>query len=509
MDEPFRPQIHFTPPEKWINDPNGMVYYDGEYHLFYQYYPEDTVWGPMHWGHAVSRDLVNWEHLPIALSPDELGYIFSGSAVIDWQNTADFGAEAMVAIYTYHDPANRNQSQAIAYSLDNGRSWTKYAGNPVIPTPPNIRNFRDPKVMWYDGGDGAEGDNGHWVMSLAAGSAILFFTSPNLKAWEPSGSFGFGYGSTGGVWETPDLFELPVGDSGETRWVLTVGLGNGAPAEGSGMQYFVGDFDGQTFTSENPRNTVLWADYGADFYAAQSWSDVLNSDVLNSDVLSSDEPNSRRLWLAWLNNWHYAPKIPTSTWRGAMSLPREVRLVEADEGIRMVQTAVPELTQLRTTQHRWQNITVQPNAPFVPDVQGELLEIIAKIETPIEANSLGIRVRVGESEATTIGYAPKSSAIFVDRTKAGQADFHDNFAKLHIAQLDPIDDAIKLHIFVDRSAVEVFANDGLVTFAERIFPSDESVGVEVFVEGETAVVVRNLEIYELKAAQFFITAQSE
>ncbi|MCA9967847.1 MAG: glycoside hydrolase family 32 protein [Anaerolineales bacterium] len=485
LDEPFRPQFHFTPPEKWVNDPNGMVYYGGEYHLFYQYYPDDTVWGPMHWGHAVSLDLVNWQHLPIALYPDDLGYIFSGSAVIDWHNTAGFGKDAMVAIYTYHDPDNSHQSQAVAYSTDKGRTWTKYEGNPVIPTPPNIRNFRDPKVMWYDAGN----DNGHWVMSLAAGSAILFYTSPNLVDWEASGSFGFGYGSTSGVWETPDLFELPVGGSDQSRWVLTVGVGNGAPAGGSGTQYFVGTFDGQTFTSENPKGTVLWADYGADFYAAQSWSDA---------------PAGRRLWLAWMNNWQYARDIPTSTWRGAMTIPREVGLVQTDEGVRLIQTAVSELTQLRTTHHTWQNLTLTPNTPFAPDVRGETLEIVAEIEVPVTANKVGIRVRVGGGEETAVGYAPKSNTLFVDRSRSGQGDFHGQFATIHTAQFEPADGLLRLHMFVDKSSVEVFVNGGLVTFTDQIFPREESVGIELFVEGETAVFVPNFEVYGLKTARFFM-----
>lgn len=483
LDEPFRPQFHFTPPEKWINDPNGLVYYQGEYHLFYQYYPDDTVWGPIHWGHAVSRDLVNWEHLPIALYPDDLGYIFSGSAVIDWHNTAGFGSEAMVAIYTYHQPDSSRQSQAIAYSTDKGRSWVKYEGNPVIPTPANIRNFRDPKVIWYDAGGG----KGHWVMALAAGKAILFYTSPNLVDWEASGSFGFGYGSTSGVWETPDLFELPVGD--ETRWVLTVGVGDGAPAGGSGTQYFVGAFDGQTFTSENPKEMVLWADVGADFYAAQSWSDVADG---------------RRLWLGWMNNWQYGQEIPTSTWRGAMTIPREVGLVQTEAGVRLVQTAVSELTQIRTTHHRWQNLTVMPATPFVPDVTGETLEIMVEMDVPVTANKVGIRLRVGEGEETAVGYAPKSNTLFVDRSRSGQSHFHDQFATIHTASFVPTNQRLQLHLFVDKSAVEVFVNGGLVTFTEQIFPRDEAVRVELFVEGETAVSVPTFEVYRLKTAVFLL-----
>ena len=479
--EPFRPAYHFTPPTAWLNDTNGMVYYDGEYHLFYQHHPDSTVWGPMHWGHAVSRDLVNWRHLPIALAPDELGTIFSGSAVIDWHNTAGFGPEAMIASYTYQDPDAR-QSQAIAYSLDNGRTWTKYAGNPVIPPPANLRDFRDPKLLWYDNGRGG----GHWVMALAAGRAVLFYTSPNLLDWQPAGSFGFGYGAMGGVWETPDLFELPVTGTAESRWVLTVGIGDNAPASGSGTHYFIGQFDGQTFTSDNPKETVLWADYGADFYAAQSWSSA---------------PDGRRIWLAWLNNWQYANQIPTTTWRGAMTIPRELRLVPTPEGIRLAQTAVPELTQLRQHKQHWHKVTLQSGTPFVPEVSSDRLEIIAELETPIEANSLGIRLRLGEGEATAVGYTPKSQLLFVDRTTAGQSAFNDNFASVHTAPFAPAEGLLKLHIFVDRASIEVLANDGLISFSEQIFPGAASVGVELFAEG-TAVTVRNLEIYQLSAAQF-------
>lgn len=486
LDEAYRPQYHFSPPEKWLNDPNGMVYYEGEYHLFYQCYPEDTVWGPMHWGHAVSTDLVNWQHLPIALAPDELGYIYSGSAVIDWHNTAGFGKEAMVAAYTYFDPTNAHQSQAIAFSTDKGRTWNKFVGNPVIPTPPNVGNFRDPKVLWYDDGNG----NGHWVMVLAAGNAVLFYTSPNLKDWELSGSFGYGYSATSGVWETPDLFKLLVDDGPETRWVLAAGIGDNAPAGGSGEQYFIGNFDGETFASENYKETVLWADFGADFYAAQSWSDV---------------PKNRRIWLAWMNNWHYATTIPTSTWRGSMTIPRELGLTETDEGIQLVQTAVSELTHLRSIQYTWQDLTINNTTLPLSMMRGETLEIVAELEAPVAADSLGIRVRVGDSEATTIGYKPKQQTLYVDRSRAGQADFNDTFASNHVTQLKPDNGLIRLHIFVDRSSIELFANNGLVVFSEKIFPKGESVGVELFAEG-TAVTFHNLDIYELNAAKFFTDA---
>ncbi len=239
--EAFRPQFHFSPKTGWMNDPNGLVYDNGEYHLFYQHNPNDTKWGPMHWGHAVSSDLIHWQDLPIALEPDKLGMIFSGSAVIDADNTANFGKGAMVAVFT-HDLSSA-ESQSLAYSTDHGRTWTKYALNPVLEPPNNLRNFRDPKVFWYTPGYGA----GHWVMLVAAGSSVLIYESSDLKNWKFSSNFGLGYGATCGVWETPDLLELPITGGSQKRWVLTVGVNNCAPAGGTGVQYFVGQFDGKTF----------------------------------------------------------------------------------------------------------------------------------------------------------------------------------------------------------------------------------------------------------------------
>lgn len=488
LNEPFRPQYHFTPPQMWMNDPNGLVFYKGEYHLFYQYHPDDTVWGPMHWGHAVSTDLVNWTHLPIALYPDEIGTIFSGSAVIDWHNTAGFGEEALVAIFTHNDDGR--QSQSLAYSIDKGRTWTKYSGNPVIEPPHNIRNFRDPKVFWYEQTTG----DGHWVMSIAAGNIILFYTSPDLKVWEPSGGFGLTYGATCGVWETPDLFELPVDGGPETRWVLTVGIGACAPAGGSGVQYFVGDFDGQTFTSEEAEDIVLWADFGADFYAPQSWSDA---------------PDGRRIWLGWMNNWVYAQTIPTSTWRGATTIPRELSLSQTPAGIRLRQQPVTELQQLRAQSWSWQDETITAaDHELLNEVTGETLELIAEFQYDIAAaDRFGFRLRVGEDEFTTIGYAIKSQTLYVDRTTSGQTVFNESFARIHTAALEPSStDTIRLHLFIDRSSIELFGNDGLVTFTEQIFPAEASTTVELFAEGGS-VTLNLLEIYKLEAAEFYTAVE--
>ncbi len=488
LNEPLRPQYHFTPPAHWMNDPNGLVYYEGEYHLFYQHNPDDTVWGPMHWGHAVSPDLVNWTHLPIALYPDEIGMIFSGSVMIDWHNTAGFGREAMVAFFTHE--ANGRQMQSIAYSTDKGRTWTKYEGNPVIEPPNNIRNFRDPKVIWYD-----QGETGHWVMVVVAGTIVLFYTSPDLINWTASGGFGLTYGATCGVWETPDLFELPVDGGPDMRWVLAVAIGDCAPAGGSGMQYFVGAFDGQVFTSENDKDTVLWADFGADFYAPQSWSEA---------------PDGRRIWVAWMNNWGYANQIPASTWRGALTLPRELSLTQTPAGIRLVQQPVGELQQLRGREHAWHNQTISPNSHLWTDVQGDTLEILAefRVEAGMEADRFGFRVRVGAAEMTTIGYAIKEGKVFVDRSQSGQTDFHELFAAVHWTDMRPQNGLIRLHIFVDRTSVELFGNGGLVQITDQIFPESGSLGVEIFADGGP-VHVNSVTIYELAAAAFFTATEGE
>ncbi|MEP7135142.1 MAG: glycoside hydrolase family 32 protein [Chloroflexota bacterium] len=475
MPELYRPRYHFTPSQMWMNDPNGLVYYDGEYHLFYQYHPESAVWGPMHWGHAVSRDLINWQHLPIALYPDEHGMIFSGSAVIDWNNTAGFGEKTLVAIFTYNK--DHIETQNLAYSTDKGRTWTKYAGNPIVPHPDHLHDIRDPKVFWHED---------HWVMSLAAGNAILFYISSDLKHWEQSGSFGNGYGSTDGVWETPDLFKLPIDDGLETRWVLTVGVGNGAPAGGSGTQYFIGDFDGRNFVSENSKETILWADHGADYYAPQSWN---------------DEPNGRRLMLGWMNNWQYANLVPTSGWRGSFSLIRELSLKQTENGIRLIHQPIPETRTLRGKHDHWQKETIQPGSNLLENINDKTLEIMAEFQITEAVECFGFRVRASQSEYTTIGYKPQDKTLFVDRTHSGQVDFKDGFASMHSAELLPINGTIRLHTFVDSSSVEVFANDGLVAFTECIFSAEKSHGLELFAKGGN-VILTTLDIYHINPAIF-------
>lgn len=480
-NEPYRPQFHFSPAAHWINDPNGLVYYDGEYHLFYQYHPESTLWGPMHWGHAVSPDLVHWAELPIALYPDEEGMIFSGSAVIDWHNSAGFGREALVAIFTHHRSSGetQRQSQSLAYSLDKGRSWTKYPGNPVLPPTNGMRDFRDPKVFWY----GAPAD-GHWVMCLAAGQLILFYKSPNLIDWEACGGFGFGHGSVEGVWETPDLFELPVEGSDESRWVLTVGVNRGAPAGGSGQQYFVGHFDGETFTSENPKPVALWADYGADFYAAQSWSDA---------------PGGQRLLIAWMNNWAYARQIPTGVWRGAMTLPRRLSLAPTPDGIRLRQAVIDISPALGQRTEAAPAVKIPPGGGYTPEVApGSLWEMRAELAVG-EGEGCGVQLVWADGSTVSISY--RDGWLEFDRQTSGAVSFHPDFAAVHRAPLALEDGRLRLQLFIDHSSVELLAQNGLLSMTERIFPAAGPVRFTIFA-GDAPVTLHHLEIDELVPARF-------
>jgi fructan beta-fructosidase len=425
----------------------------------------------MHWGHAISNDLTNWQHLPVALEPDENGMIFSGSVVIDWQNSAGFGKEAMIAIFTHHKDGH--QSQSLAYSQDEGITWTKYFNNPVLISD-NDRDFRDPRVFRYHDG---------WVMSLAAGNTIVFYRSTDLIHWEASGSFR-NHGSREGVWETPDLFELTVGDSAETRWVLTVSVGDGHPAGGSGTQYFVGHFDGRSFRSENTPDTILWADFGADYYAPQSWN---------------DEPQGRRLMIGWMNNWQYASRVPTSGWRGSLSLIRELSLKVTEAGIRLFHQPIREMKALRNTHRYWQSEALSPTK--ILNLSRASLEILATFQLRKDIDQLELQIGIGEHERTIIGYSVKESRVFVDRTHSGQGNFHAGFARVHAVPLHCRHDVLHLHIFVDQCSVEVFANNGSVVITDSIFPSYESTRLELTLEGAEALIY-SLDVFQLAPAQY-------
>ena len=455
-DQLYRPQYHFTPSISWMNDPNGLVYYQGEYHMFFQCNPEALRWDPVVWGHAVSRDLVHWKQLPIALSPDDKGNIFSGSVVVDEHNTSGFFPQGsgLVAIFTYHK--NGLESQAIAYSHDRGRTWTKYAGNPVIPNP-GIKDFRDPKVFWYT-------PTHRWVMIMDGGE-VNFYSSSDLIHWT--------YESTlNGVYtDMPDIFPLAVdGNPAQVMWVLSL----------SGTRYYVGRFDGFQFVPETDARRVDW---GKDFYASQLWNNF---------------PDGRWVYLGWMNNWDYAQVIPTSPWRGAMTVPRELSLISTTEGLQLVQQPVRELNQLRYQPVAIQAQTLHPGSNVLTGQHGTSYEIDTTIDIG-STTQVVFQLRTGSGQQTTLGYDVRLASLYLDRTRSGDASFDPNFATCTEAPLGLIDrHLLKLRILVDRSSVEVFGNDGRAVLTDQIFPRLSSDGMSLDVQGGTAQLI-DLHLYQLNS----------
>ena len=634
--ELFRPQFHFTPERNWMNDPNGMVFYEGEWHMFYQYNPHGDRWGHMSWGHAVSRDLVRWEHLPLALAEEDGIMIFSGSAVVDWKNTSGFGKgnkPPLVAIYTGH--LEGRQDQRLAYSNDRGRTWIKFVGNPVLDL--KLADFRDPKVFWHEG-------KSHWVMTVAfpAEKKVHFYAAPDLKAWRYVGEFGPA-GATDGAWECPDLFSLPI-EGGGTKWVLIVNINPGGPAGGSGCQYFVGEFDGERFTPEPlpaslaelvpegklladfekgygdwiiegeafgkapPRGTLpnqqpvsgfkgerlvnsfaggdglqgtltspqfelnarhisfligggaheetrvdlrvdgkvvrsargrdrerltwqswdvsdlrgktaeiqvvdhhsggwghinfdhviladkparpasedpLWADFGPDFYAAVSWSDVPRDD-------------GRRIWIGWMSNWAYANEVPTSPWRSAMTIPRELRLAKTAEGLRLRQKPVKELESLRGKAMSFKRGTLSEANAWVgrQDVQSGPLELSFTLENG--DGLAGVKFYSGKEQAAIVAVDHNEGRVLVDRTKSGKIDFHPKFGTVNSAPLVRKDGPVELRIIVDTSSVEVFVDDGEQVLTSLLFPAPVGSSLEFF--GRAQSTISSLELWPLRRA---------
>ncbi len=451
IPEMHRPLVHFSPKAHWVNDPNGMVYHKGVYHLFFQYYPDSTVWGPMHWGHATSKDLFTWQEQPIALYPDSLGYIFSGSAVVDKNNTSGFGKNGqapLVAIFTHHNPVAEREkrldteNQSIAYSTDNGKTWIKYAGNPVIKNP-GISDFRDPKVMWYEA-------QKKWVMTLATKDHITFYSSPDLKSWSKESAFGKEFGAHGGVWECPDLFSLD--DNGKEVWVLIVNINPGAPNKGSGTQYFLGDFDGHTFS---PLSTeTKWADYGPDDYAGITWSNT----------------GKRKIFLGWMSNWMYANQVPTKEWRNAMTIPRELKLKHVGNDILLASLPVKEMLKIQSKPVTIKNIKITKSTD-IPGKNGKLtFPCRINLETDkIDNFSLVIANEIGEE--ILVGYDKSQNQYFIDRTKSGKKDFHNEFAARHIAPRFTGSSKMNMTLVIDVSSVELFADDGLTVMTSVFFPN--------------------------------------
>jgi fructan beta-fructosidase len=627
--EQYRPQIHFSPLKHWMNDPNGMVYYQGEYHLFYQYHPESTVWGPMHWGHAVSKDLVNWEELPIALFPDEFGTIFSGSAVIDWKNTSGLGSlenPPMVAIFTYHDAEAEKtgaidfQTQGLAYSLDKGRTWKKYANNPVMLNP-GKRDFRDPKVSWNSKAN-------KWIMVLAEGQEIGFYSSENLLNWKLESHFGQGWGNHSGVWECPDLISLPVDGSGKRKDVLIVSIGAGGPNGGSATQYFIGDFDGQEYVLDPafqdelqqtpslfPEGVVYddfenglekWQSTGEAFASAPTRGSHLNQaplsgfigqhlinsfsngdkavgsllskpfviskgfinfyigggqhlnkvgmqlviddvvvrsatgqnseqfkyaawdvneymgktasiKILDSEngswghtyidqIVFSDEPASNRIepavWLdfgtdnyagvtfsdmpntddrsilmGWMSNWQYANKVPTKSFRSAMTLPRNLSLKTTSEGLRLVSVPVKEVSAAEQVINEVGPFSGQNkvllNSPSLSENAFRVnfaLSNIAQQKIEIELFNL-----TGDKVLITLDTV--NASLTLDRTQSGDVSFDEGFAGVQYAPFHSLGNKDTVDIIVDHSSIEIFINEGESVMTALVFPQSILTGV--------------------------------
>jgi sucrose-6-phosphate hydrolase SacC (GH32 family) len=609
--ERYRPQFHFTPAKNWMNDPNGMFYYDSEYHLFYQYNPFGEKWGHMSWGHTVSEDLVHWKHLPLALAEENGVMIFSGSAVVDWKNTSGFGKDGkppLVAIYTGHYTEKPLQNQQIAYSNDRGRTWTKYEGNPVIDI--GYKDFRDPKVFWHE-------DSTQWVMavSLPVERTVRFYGSPDLKKWTKLSDFGPA-GCVSGIWECPDLFPLPVEGSDQQKWALIVNIGSGAPAGGSGCQYFVGEFDGKTFSLHEPSqpdpepafvpegqvfadfengygdwkvegdafgtapatgaiggqqavdgfrgkglvnsflggdgstgqltspafeishaaisfligggahdtntcvnlvahgkvvrsaegdaserlawkswdvrdlkgktahieivdrwkkgwghinidhvlfsdtpakpatNPANWADYGRDFYAAVSWSDVPKED-------------GRRLWIGWMSNWQYAQDVPTSPWRSSMTVARSLSLRRVGDAYRLLQKPVKELASIRRNSQTARVVSIDYAIGMLNEANAELIDI--EFAMPA-SDALEISLMKSGSGRANLLIDPANEKLSFDRRKFGATGFHSSFSEIHEAPLRAIDGMVTVRLILDTSSVEILANGGESVISDKMFP---------------------------------------
>ncbi|HEX2606362.1 MAG TPA: glycoside hydrolase family 32 protein [Flavisolibacter sp.] len=459
FNEPHRPQLHFSPEAHWMNDPNGMLFYNNTYHLFYQYYPDSTVWGPMHWGHATSTDLVHWTHQPIALYPDSLGYIFSGSAVADVNNTSGFGKDGkvpLVAIFTHHNPDGEKsgsttyQNQSLAYSLDEGKTWTKYAGNPVLKNP-GIKDFRDPKVSWH-------ADSKKWIMTLATLDRISFYSSPDLKSWTKESEFGKQFGAHGGVWECPDLF--PMDYQGKKIWVLLVSINPGGPNGGSATQYFTGTFDGKTFT---PFQTdIRWIDNGPDDYAGVTWGNT----------------GDRRLFLGWMGNWQYAQVVPTKTWRSAMTVPRDLSLEKIGDRYFLRSQPAPELDQL--------NEKPEFSATDMDGHQFDLTAKAGKLSGPSRLrlasdhiSSYTITLSNASGEKVVIGYDSSRHQYYIDRTASGETAFEKGFAGRHTAPRIALSDSTSLELIIDKASVELFADNGLTVMTEIFFPKQDYTDIRI------------------------------
>ncbi len=469
--EKFRPAYHHTPAYGWMNDPNGMFYKDGVYHLYFQHNPYGSTWGNMNWGHSYSTDLVHWTYAGDAITPDAWGTVFSGSAVVDKDNSAGFGRNAIVAFYTSAKPTpwGDAQMQSIAYSTDDGKTFEKYPGNPVITS--TEKDFRDPHVFRHEA-------TGRWIMILAAGQEMRIYSSANLKDWTYESSFGKEYGSHAGVWECPDLFELPVEGTSEKKWVLVCNINPGGPFGGSATQYFTGTFDGHKFTCDTKPEVTKWMDYGKDHYATVSFDNA---------------PDGRRVMIAWMSNWQYANQVPTVQFRSANAIARDVYLFR-DKGVDYVGSRpVAEMTALRG------DAVVSKKATL-----GEL-SVKKMFKTPSGAYEIdlamapqdGATVKLmlsnQKGEYVTVVYDGNMGTLSFDRRQGGDNKFSELFPAVTTA---PVHGKLtSLRVFVDKSSVEVFGNDGRAVMTNLVFPSEPYNSLTLGSDKKTAV--SSLKVYPL------------
>lgn len=484
-----RPNFHFTPGSGWMNDPNGMFYLDGTYHLFFQHNPNDNVWGPMHWGHAISKDLIEWEEQPIALEPDEHGTIFSGSAVVDHENTSGLGdgeTPPVIAIFTYHDAeaaeAGRNdfQTQGIAYSLDKGKTWIKYEENPVLENP-GIRDFRDPKVGWYEKEE-------KWIMALAVQDHISFYSSPDLLEWEHESDFGQNLGGHGGVWECPDLFKMTVEETGEEKWVLLVSINPGGPNGGSATQYFVGDFDGTTFTPDESIADLgeehdYWIDFGKDNYAGVTWSNI-------------PEEDGRHLFIGWMSNWQYANEVPTEQWRSSMTLPRSLRLKEEGDTYRIFSSPVEELEQYISASNEPREIMVEEKTSIAGEDVNLSKAVISFEISNLQEQRYEFILGNESGDELIFGYSHGENEFFLNRGNAGVTGFNDVFgSKVSTAPRLSESRSLKVKVVLDKTSIEIFFDNGQTVMTEIFFPNEP---FETFsADAEQNFTIENLQINQL------------
>ena len=475
--EKYRPAYHHTPLYGWMNDPNGMFYKDGVWHLYYQWNPYGSKWQNMTWGHSSSKDLVNWEHHPAAIEANGLGAVFSGSSVVDTENTAGFGKNAVVSLYT---SAGASQIQSLAHSEDNGRTFEIYPGNPVITLESEAR---DPNMFW-------DADNKRWVLVLAHAldHEMLIFTSPDLKKWTLQSSFGKGIGAQDGVWECPDLFKLKVDGTDVEKWVLVCNINPGGPFGGSATQYFVGDFDGKTFKADTDADGNIptkWMDYGKDHYATVSWSDA---------------PDNRRTLIGWMSNWQYAAEVPTMQFRSANTLPREASLFKGADGqIYLSSAPSPELVALRdkeVTKASNKSIGKKAREFALPQSNGGVCEILLDLDCR-KADAVEIKIANKGGEFVNLIYNSSDHTLSFDRSKSGIVDFSQDFPAVTVAPTFDNGKKVSLRIFIDKSSMEVFGNDGKFVMTNLVFPTEPYSTVSIASTGGNAKIEK-LKIYSIK-----------